>query len=133
MFRPNYLLVSSSCWRRNMQWIKVNFPKTYKTSKEQSKFPVKKMTEDNVSSTNKMVKLAKVGFPGLVVISEFAVKTYGIIEPVYLKAGDTWISHSDDTDAIEHFYVHISGKTYWTLGTSEATHAFIKKLHLEGA
>jgi len=76
-----------------------------------------------------MVKLAKVGVPGSVAISEHAIQTYGVIEPVWLKDGDVWITHEGDPGAVKHFYVHLQNQRYWTLGASEKAYDFIKKLY----
>lgn len=76
-----------------------------------------------------MLRLRSVGTPGTVAINEETIKKYGLIEPVWLKDGDVWITHAEDASAVLHFYVHISGKTYWTLGASDKAYSFIKKLY----
>ena len=85
-------------------------------------------TSSDVKADN-MVKLAKVGVPGSVAISEHAIQTYGVIEPVWLKDGDVWITHQGDPGAVLHFYVHLQNQKFWTLGASEKAYDFIKKLH----
>lgn len=120
-----------------MKWIKVNWPRGETGIHDTLKMcsleggvgsTPTEATSSDVKADN-MVKLAKVGVPGSVAISEHAIQTYGVIEPVWLKDGDVWITHADDPGAVLHFYVHLQNQKFWTLGASEKAYSFIKKLH----